>query len=72
MWNFKHKHLASQILGLNEGTANTDYCFWKLQNLSRIDIYGAFIAIGIYSSLCIFIYMVNYFYFNTTKNTKTL
>ena len=25
MWNFKHKYLVSQILGLNEGTSNTDY-----------------------------------------------
>ena len=25
MWNFKNKYLVSQILGLNEGTSNTDY-----------------------------------------------
>ena len=29
MWNFKHKYLVSQILGLNESTYNTDYCVFR-------------------------------------------
>lgn len=36
------------------------YSYWYLQSLMQ------------FFPLCIFMYMVNYFYFNTAKNTKTL